>query len=75
MSHIGKFEMPVLLGNNYEHVMGQGNIFEEGGEVTITIKAKGTAARDLLILFENMPPMALSFAGIPVQPPSQKKEN
>ena len=66
--------IPVLLGNNYEHIMARADIVEEGDEITVTIKAKGGDALDLAEVFTSSEPLALSFVAIPVKPHSSKKE-
>lgn len=60
--------IPVLLGDDYAHVMAHAVIEEDPGKTTVTIVAEGRAA-DILGAFLTAPePVAVSFSGIPVQP-------
>lgn len=70
-----KRDIPILLGNNYEHVMGRADIVEEGDEIIITVRAKGREAGELASLLTAMEPMALSFVGVPLQSHRSKKES
>lgn len=65
-------QIPVLIGQDYEHAMCEAEIIEDndGGIVTITMTAKGDNANALVALLTAMEPMALSFVGIPVTPRS-----
>lgn len=61
--------LPVLIGENYEHVMAQASVSQDRpGKVTITIEATGKDGDILADFLTAAEPIALSFAGIPVQP-------
>lgn len=68
MAQITKRPIPVLLGNDYEHAMGEATIEEENDRVTISIVAEGEGAMVLAAVLTAAEPMALSFVAIPVQP-------
>jgi hypothetical protein len=70
---MGKYvhtQIPVLMGDNYEHIMCHAAVHEEGDTVTITMSAKGSEGRDLsaLLTTETGELVALSFVAIPVRP-------
>lgn len=67
-------QVPVLLGQNYEHVMARADIVEEGDEMTITIKAKGREFVNMQNVVAQIDILAVSFVGIPVKPHTPKKE-
>lgn len=76
MINITKRQIPVMLGEDYQHVMGEAIIMEQNDVVTVTITAKGTNARDLIAVLSAMEPMGLSFIAIPVTPHQPRiKEN
>lgn len=67
--------LPVVIGHNYEHVMGRAQIFRKpNGEVMIQIDAKGTEGQILGEFLEQAEPIAVSFAAIPVQNLREKRE-
>lgn len=78
--------LPVLIGNDYQHVMGQATIEQvaaivspttrqilEPAKVTITIISEGPAAQELGDFVAAHEIVALSFGGVPVRP--VRKEN
>jgi hypothetical protein len=76
--------LPVLIGNDYQHVMGQGTIEQIAASkdaagrdiparVTITIISEGPAAQELGDFVAAHEIVALSFGGVPVRP--VRKEN
>lgn len=80
--------LPVFVGYDQEHILGRATIdhqsltrsptgkIVEPESVTITITATGREARLLAEFVASPEPVALSFAGIPVEPRKQiKKEN
>jgi hypothetical protein len=79
--------LPVLVGYNYEHVMGKATIVQtpevrspttrqvlEPARVTITIVSEGANAQELGDFVAANEVVALSFGGVPVRP-VPKKEN
>jgi hypothetical protein len=73
--------LPVLIGQNYEHVMAQATIEQkaevrspttnkvlEQAEVVITIIAKGPSAQELGDYVAAHDVVALSFGTVPVRP-------
>lgn len=74
--------LPVLVGPDYEHVLGRAWIDqraeapEEGraAEVKITITATGEAAQLLGDFLAAAEPVALSFVAIPVTPHTRQTE-
>lgn len=77
MAKLSHTQVPVLIGENYKHVMCEASIIEEGDTVTVTIAAKGSDASTLVALMTGGEPMALQFVAIPVTPhrPTKSKEN
>ena len=73
MAKVTYTQIPVLLGYDYQHVMGHADIYEEGYEITIMIRAGGENARDLAELFQSGEPQAISFVSIPVMPHTHKE--
>ncbi len=68
--------LPVLIGDDYEHLMTRCTVDEEPGKTTVTIVAEGEASKYLADFLTAAEPIALSFAGIPVQPrKNQSKEH
>lgn len=64
--------LPILLGQSEQkHAMARATIIEEPRKTTITIVVEGTDAQDVAGFITTDAPIALSFAGIPVQPRSQ----
>lgn len=68
MAKITHSLIPVLTGWDYRHVMGKAVIVEEDDEVTITIKAGGRNAMDLVAMLQSGEPQAISFVSVPVRP-------
>lgn len=60
--------MPILIADNYEHIMAHADIVEEPNKTSITITVEGEHARYFAACVTSTEPVALSFAGIPVQP-------
>lgn len=60
--------MPILLGANYEHIMGQTKIVQTPESTTITISIEGKNARLVGDFVAAGEIVALSFAGVPVRP-------
>jgi hypothetical protein len=76
--------LPVLLGENYKHVMARASIEQKAAqygrddqgnrvllqeaEVLITISAKGGHAQELGDFVAATEVVALSFSGVPVRP-------
>jgi hypothetical protein len=68
--------LPVLIGHDYEHVMGRAVIDREPNKVIITITSEGPDGHILGEFLTAAEPIALSFTGIPVKPRTTKsKEN
>ena len=68
--------LPVLVGYNYEHVMGRAEIVQTPDSVVITITSKGADARELGDFVASSEIVALSFVGIPIrQHDAHHKEN
>ena len=81
--------IPVLIGSDYEHVMGKATIVQtsakrtrddrgvivvlEPEKVLITIEGSGDMARWLGDFVAANEVVALSFAGVPVQPRPHKE--
>lgn len=60
--------IPIIVGMNYEHVIGDADILVEGDEITITMKTKGNGAKDLGAFLASIEPFAVSFVAVPRQP-------
>ena len=69
-----KRPLPVLVGSNYEHVMGEAEITQTPEEVTITVKARGKDARILADFVTAEVPIALSFTTVPVRSAHPKEK-
>lgn len=69
---VTKKPLPVLIGFNYEHVMGQATIVVTPENATITIVIEGNPnagrGRTLGEFLASPEVVALSFAGVPVRP-------
>lgn len=66
--------MPVLIGNNYKHVMGRAKIHRGLDKVLIEIESSGEHGQLLADYLEQAEPVAVSFTAIPVQNAREKKE-
>lgn len=67
--------MPILIGKDFEHIMGQVKIDEEPRSVTITIEVKGRNARHVAAFVAANEPIGVAFEALPVQPrPTPHKE-
>lgn len=67
--------VPVLLPGD-KHVFAQAKIIQTPDETTITLVVNGKFAREVGELISAPEVVALSFAGLPVQPrKNHKKEN
>lgn len=60
--------MPILIGENYEHIMGLTKIVQTPESTTITIVIEGKNARLVGDFVAAGEIVALSFAGVPVRP-------
>lgn len=67
-------DLPVLIGHNYEHVMGKAVIAQTPDTVTITIVASGERARILGDFVAANEIVALSFGGVPVRQTPKKEK-
>lgn len=65
--------LPVLIGDNYEHVMGKAYIEQTPNSVVITIQVYGNDARTLGDFVAAEEVVALSFSGVPVVPHHKEK--
>lgn len=63
-------DIPVLVGDNYEHIMARADVDvdTENTEVTITIKKKGRESLALAEILTTGEIVALSFVAVPVKP-------
>lgn len=59
--------MPVLIGKDFEHVMGRVTILQEPRNVTITVEVKGKDSRRLADFVAADEVIGLSFQGLPVR--------
>jgi hypothetical protein len=76
MIHISKTQIPVIIGDDYQHVMCEATIIQQNDVVTITMTANGQSANDLMAVLTATEPMGLSFIAIPVTPHKLRiKEN
>lgn len=75
---VHKTQIPIITGQNYEHIMGDVAIIESD-VVTIEIRvcASGKEASNLITLLTAGEPMGLSFVALPVTPrvPKAKEIN
>lgn len=60
--------MPILLGTNYEHIMGRTKIVQTPESTTITIVVEGKHSRLVGDFVGAGEIVALSFAGVPIRP-------
>ena len=61
--------IPVLIGENYQHVMAFARMVEEDdGNVTITMTTQGNEGQELLSWLSGGAPVALTVVAIPVTP-------
>lgn len=68
--------IPVLLGDNYEHVTASAEIIRTLDSVTIHITSKpGPDTQMLADLLEQVEPIALKIVAIPVRNTREKREN
>jgi len=67
--------MPILLGDDYQHIWGSVVVYEEPDhtEVSITISAQGEDARKLAGYMTTPVPIALSFVPVPVRAHNKEK--
>jgi hypothetical protein len=63
-----QLQVPVLIGQNYEHVMCHATIYEEGDTITITMSARGSDAAQIAAAMTEGELLALSFVAIPARP-------
>lgn len=78
MGKLTNTQIPILTGPDYQHIMCEARILEDGDNVTVTMTmtATGQAANGLVETLTSGEPMALSFVAIPVSPRStQLKEH
>jgi hypothetical protein len=72
-------QIPILIGEDYRHLMGTAEILEEvensRAKVVLSVTASGAPedARDLVALFTTGE-LALQFVAIPVTPRSTKNQ-
>ncbi len=72
---IAETQIPILIGEGYDHIMCHAYILEQGETVTLRLSAKGQEASTLLAILSSGEPQALQFVAIPVQPRTTRKEN
>ncbi len=65
--------IPVLIGFDYQHVMGRAVIVQTPTSVTITIEGTGEDGRILGEFVSANEIVALSFGGVPVRPHNKEK--
>lgn len=65
---MSRTQIPILIGENYKHVMCSAFVIEEGDTVTVTMTAKGPDAATLAALMTSGEPQALQFVAIPITP-------
>lgn len=68
-------QIPVIVGDNYQHIMCEATVTEEDDLVRVVMIAEGADANDLLAVMTAGEPMALQFVAIPVTSRSRIKEN
>lgn len=70
-------QVPVLLGDGYEHIMATADVVMNDVYVVVNIQITetGEKANDLVALFTSGEPQGLKFVAIPVTPPSLEKEH
>lgn len=68
-------QLPVLIGNDHEHVMAKADIYRAPDKILIEIEARGPNSQLLAEFLEQAEPIALSFGAIPVRNIREKKEN
>ena len=61
-------KLPILIGDNYQHIMGHAKIVQTPESVTITIEVEGPNSRLVGDFVAAGEVVALSFAGVPVRP-------
>lgn len=67
-------QLPVLIGNDHEHVMAKADIFRSPDKVLIQITSTGPESQLLAEFLEQAEPIALSFEAIPVRNIREKRE-
>jgi hypothetical protein len=66
--------LPVLIGEDYKHVMGHAVIVQTPDSVVITIEATGKSGRALGDYVAASEIVALSFSGVPVRHHIEEKK-
>ncbi len=66
--------IPVLIGSDYQHVMGHAVIVQTPNCVTITIESTGNPGRILGDFVAATEIVALSFSGVPVRHYNKEKQ-
>lgn len=71
--HLDKV-LPVLIGENYEHVFGEMSVKRTPGQISVTVKfeGEGTVADRLAEFLMAEEVTALSFVSVPVVPRTLK---
>ena len=68
MARVTRTQIPILIGDNYRHVMSSAVILEQENTVSLTLTVEGFEADNLLALLASGEPQALQFVPIPVNP-------
>lgn len=67
-------KLPVLIGNDYKHLMATAQIVRSPNKVTIEIIAEGENGQALAAFLEEVEPIGLKFVAIPVRNILEKRE-